>query len=118
MLKQSTLITIILLPIIASFLVIIFHLNFLVSSILYFAPPALYLLSKQQKQISKIIIFSSLISLPLTFILDYLITKDLGWYIVKSIFPIRLFHQVALEQFVWGFLYTVLVISFYEYFLD
>lgn len=112
------LLTIAILPLISSFLTIFLHLNFLASTVLYFAPPALYLLLKQKRQLKKILIFSSLISLPFTFILDYLITKDLGWYIVKSIFPVRLFHQVAIEQFFWGFLYTVLVVSFYEFFLD
>lgn len=56
--------------------------------------------------------------IPFTFIFDYLIAKDQGWYIVNSVFPWRLFDIVVIEQFIWCFLYIYYIVMFYEYFLD
>lgn len=116
--KKLDLFITILLPLLSGFLSLFLKLNYLSSTILMFAPPSLWLLLRQNRQFKKISIFTALLSLPFTLMLDYLITKDLGWYIVKSSFPFRLYHIVPIEQFIWGFLYIFLLISFYEYFLD
>lgn len=106
------------LPLFSFVLILIFRLNFLVSTLLFFGLPSLYLSIKNPQTFLKTSIFSFLFSVPLTFILDYLLVKDNAWYIVSSSFPSRLFGTVALDQFFWTFLCIYFIISTYEYFFD
>jgi len=91
-------------------------LNYLTSLLLFFGLPAGYLLLRKPKGIKRALAFA----LPLTSISilgDYFGAKDLSWY-VPTIFPFRLFGVVALENVIWFFLTSLLIISYYELFLD
>ncbi len=92
--------------------------NFLTYTLLLFGIPAIYLMFRNQNQVKKVTIFSVIISLPFTLILDYLVSKDKGWHIVSSVFSTRLFDIVVFEQFAWGFIFTLYATLFYEHFLD
>ena len=92
--------------------------NFFISTLLLFGLPSLFLSYKNFKAIKKTAIFSFLITVPFTLLFDYLISVDRGWHIVSTVFNFRLFGIVALEQFIWAFLWVYQIIVFYEYFLD
>ena len=95
-----------------------FRASFFVSTLLFFGFPSLYLSFKNRKAVKKSALFAFLISFPLTFIFDYLISVDRGWYIVGTLLNFRLFGIVAVEQFVWSFFWINYIILFYEYFLN
>ncbi len=116
--KKFDLLTLLLVTLFSAIVSLYLQINFLSSTILIFGLPSLYLAFKLKNQIKKVAIFSLIFSIPFTFIFDYLIVKDHGWYIVQTIFPFRLFDVVVLEQFVWGFIFVFYTIIFYEYFLD
>jgi hypothetical protein len=116
--KKIDIAILILLTFAVSAISLFFKLNFINSTLLMFGVPAVYLSFRNQRSIKKVSIFSFLISIPFTFVVDYMITKDNGWHIVSSLFSYRIFSIIALEQFVWGFAFTFYAISFYEYFLD
>lgn len=92
--------------------------NFFVSTLLIFGFPSTYLSYKNRSSVKKSAAFSCLFTVPFTFLFDYLISLDRGWHITNSIFNFRLFGVIALEQFVWTFLWAYQIIIFYEYFLD
>lgn len=92
--------------------------NFFISTLLFFGLPSLFISFKNKKAVKKSVVFAFLITVPFTFLFDYLITVDKGWHIVGSIFNFRIFGIVAIEQFVWTFLWAYQIIIFYEYFLD
>lgn len=92
--------------------------NFFVSTLLFFGLPSLFISFKNKKAVKKSVVFAFLITVPFTFLFDYLITVDKDWYIVGSMFNFRLFGIVAIEQFIWTFLWAFQIIVFYEYFLD
>ncbi|TRZ42339.1 hypothetical protein D4S03_12380 [bacterium] len=106
------------LPLFSFILALVFHTNFLISTILFFGLPSIYLSVRNSRVILKTSIFAFLFSVPLTFILDYLLVRDSAWYIVRSAFPFRLFEAIAVDQFFWGFLCIYFIISMYEYFFD
>ncbi len=116
--KKIDLLILIFIPILTAFVLLFYRENFLISTILFFGTPSLYLAVRHKKALKKTFIFSLLFSVPLTFIFDYLIAKDKGWHIVSSILPFRIFGIVAFEQFIWAFLWVFYIVIFYEYFLD
>ena len=108
----------VLLAIISTTFLLTIKANFLLSTLVFFGLPSIFLSLKQPFKILKTFVFSFLMCIPFTFIFDYLIAKDRGWYIVNSVFPWRLFDIVVIEQFIWSFLYICYIVMFYEYFLD
>lgn len=108
----------IILPIFAFISILYFQTNLLISIILFFGLPSIYLSTNNPRAIVKTAIFTFLVSIPLTFIFDYLLVKDNAWYIVTTVFPFRLFDVVTLEQFFFTFLCIYFMISVYEHFFD
>jgi hypothetical protein len=104
-------------PVLAATISLFFRANFLISTILFFGIPSLYLVYRGGA-FKKTFIFSLFFSTPLTFIFDYLIAKDNGWYIKNTIFSFRIFDLVVIEQFIWTFLWVFYIVLFYEYFFD
>lgn len=106
------------LPLFAFVLAFVFRTNLLTSTILFFGLPSIYLSIKNYRAIVKTSIFAFLLSVPATFIIDYLMVRDGAWYIVGSVFPFRLFNVVVIEQFIFSYLWTYVMVSMYEYFFD
>lgn len=92
--------------------------NFLISTLLIFGLPSIYISYRDKNLVKKSVAFAFLLTVPFTFLFDYLITVDKGWHIVNYIFNFRLLGVVAIEQFIWTFLWAFQIIIFYEYFLD
>src|SRR5690348_16338299 len=101
--KKVDIAVLIILTFVASAIALLLRVNFFTSTLLVFGAPALYLSLKNPKSIRKVSIFSLLISVPFSFFVDYMITRDNGWLIISSLFSYRVFGIVALEQFIWGF---------------
>ncbi len=118
MLKNPVFQRLVLFALLSSLLALLFDLNFITYTTLFFGFPALYLVSKQKKQRLKTILFSLLFAPPLTLMIDYLISKDLGWQVISSLFTTRLLGHIVLEQFAWSFFFVLYLVNFYEYFLD
>jgi len=106
------------LPLFSFVIALVFRTNFLLSILLFFGLPSLYLSIRNPRTITKTSIFSFLLSIPATFIFDYLLVRDNAWYIVSTIFPFRLFQVVVLEQFIFSFLWILFIITIYESFFD
>lgn len=107
---------IILLPIIATILALYFRANFLITIILFLGMPALWLSLRTPKAIQHTFIFSLVFSFIGWIIIDPLAVLDKAWY-VPTIFPFRIFGA-PVEDFIWSFAYTYLIIIFYEHFFD
>jgi len=105
-------------PILATLISLLFKTNVFVSVLLFFGIPALYLSFRGAKYIKKSIVFSVITSIPLIIIIDYVghITKM--WIIPNSILPFRLFGIVTIEVILWAVFNSYCVLMFYEYFLD
>lgn len=103
-------------PIIASLVTIIFNTNQIISLLLFFVFPALYLNYRNPRITKKILIYL-LASIPFTIIIDYFAIKDGSWW-VYSIFPIRFLNGIPIEDFIWSASWFYYVIAFYEYFVD
>ena len=117
--KKWLLAFILLWPVAATVLSFLVKANTLVSTLLFFGVPALYLSYYNPKCIRMVTQFSLIFSIPFAIILDYVMEITKGWYIASSVFdPYRIFGVVTIEQLIWLFLYVFLVLMFYEVFLE
>lgn len=93
--------------------------SFLLSTLLFFGLPALYLTWKIKNKVTikKAFIFGSLSLIPI-FMLDLIALLNQAWFVPSSTFPFRIFNIVPLEDVIWAFLLVYTIILFYEFFLD
>ena len=85
---------------------------------LFFGLPSLWLSIRTNHRVVKTAIFSFIWAIPLTFFADYIATINGAWLVPQTVFPVRLFGIIPIEDFVWMFLAAYSVLIFYEHFLD
>ena len=117
-LKHADIALLVLFPLIAVAACLLFQVGYLVSSLLFFGPLALWLSYRKPQAIKKTFLFSLVLSTLLTVFVDYLATTDGAWFVGETAFPFRFFGIVPAEDSVLGFLLTYNVILFYEHFLE
>ena len=88
--------------------------NFFVSSILYLVIPSAYFLSRNSR-IAVRAIMVSLLSMPLMIVLDYLAFFNQAWA-VPTIFSVRFFQFIPIEDFFFTFWAIFVVIAGRNYF--
>lgn len=106
----------ILTPVVAAILTLIFPLNLLAATFIYFGPPALYISWRRKDIVLRSFIYAMTISV-ISIFTDYLAERDLSW-VSTSMFDFRLAGSVPLEALVWMFLFTYLIVVYYLYFYD
>jgi hypothetical protein len=121
--KQQTLkksgrdvVFLLLIPIIATIATLLLPLNLLVSTLLLFGLPCLYL-SLQNKSIIKSSFIFALAITVISLFTDYLAERDQSWS-STTIFNFRLAGYVPIEALVWMFLFTYLIVAYYQYFFQ
>lgn len=92
-------------------------LNFLVTTLLFFGGPALYLSLKDKSKIRRNLIFSAVLTVAGLYT-DYIAERDHAWFEPQSIFSFRLGGLEPVESVLWFFLLTYLIVAFYEHFFD
>ncbi|MBL7154995.1 MAG: hypothetical protein ISS88_00620 [Candidatus Portnoybacteria bacterium] len=107
---------ILLMPVLATFITIYFHTSQVVSLLLFFILPSIYLTIRDPRFIKKGLIII-LCSIPFTIIVDYFAIKDGSWW-VYTIFPVRFLNGIPIEDFIWVASWFYFIIIFYEYFID
>lgn len=107
----------ILLPALAAAAVWALKLDFLVSTILFFGLPALYLTLKGEHKVKRTLVFSVCFTIAGVYT-DYMAERDLAWTEKSSVLSFRIGGVVPVESIVWFFMMTYLIISFYEHFFD
>lgn len=116
--KKLDIILVIFFPILSSIISLALKANLLVSTLLFFGMPSIWLSYRSKDRIIKSASFSLIFSIPFTIVFEYLATLDKSWVVRTSIFPFRLFNIILIESLIWGFLFVYFVIIFYVHFLD
>ena len=102
----------------ATILSLALKVNFLVSALLFFALPSIYISFKQKNQIMRLSKFSALMGIPFIIIFDYIMASTNGWIVPKTIFSFRILEVVTIEMIIAMFFGVYFVLQFYTYFLD
>lgn len=115
--NKLDILVLLLLPLLGVLATILLRFTYLNSILFFLGFPVLYLAFKVPKTtLQKTGIFALIFSLPLSVIVDYIITADKGWFVPNSIF--RFLNIVPIEDLVFGFLSVWSITIIYEYFLD
>lgn len=116
--KRIDLIIMVLFPIFAAIISLVFKVNYLILCILFFGIPAVWYSIKIPHIAIKTALFSLVASVPIAIIMDYICTLNNSWIVSHSIFPFKLLGIVPIEDVIWLFLITDSILIFYEYFLN
>ena len=93
------------------------RLDFMVSTLLFFGLPSLYLAVIDKLHAKRAAIFAGCFAIAGIYT-DYMAERDLAWAEPHSIFGFRIGGLVPIESLVWFFLLSFLVIMYYEHFFD
>ena len=94
-----------------------FKLNFINFTVLFTVPVIIYLSLKLKKYFKKLLLEAVVISVPLEIILDSIAHLSKSWY-VPSVWGIRIFGDMPLDDIIWTFLYILLILLSYTYLFD
>lgn len=113
---QQDFLFLVLTPLIAAGLSWFTNLPYLVSVILFFGLPAAYLSGRKPSAIPRVSFFALTFAI-IAVVGDIFAIKDGSWY-VPTIFSARLFGLVPVEDIVWFFLVSYLILIYYEVYFD
>ncbi len=103
------LIALILYPIFASLISLLFKANFLTSLIIFYLAPGIYLSFLYPKAVKKAAFFSLAFGAPVYAMVDYLAIKSGAWQLNSAGF---------IENILWGVFGIYFLVMFYEYLFD
>jgi hypothetical protein len=91
-----------------------FKTTYLVSLLVFFLIPSIYLSLRKKERVKKVALFTLITTIPLYFIIDILAYLGKDWIVPASLFPFRILGVLPIEDFIWLFLVTYLVLIIYE----
>ena len=116
--KKIDIIFLILSPVFASITSLLLKTNFMISTLLFFGIPAIYLSFRNKHTVEKSLTFSILAIMIIGPFLDYMALKSNAWYVPSTVFPFRIFGIVPIEDMIWGMFLVYNIVMMYEHFLD
>lgn len=94
---------------------VFFHFSYLVSTLLFFLPPSLYITIRRPSLFKELSIYALSIGVPFVLVIDTIGRYNDAWW-ETSIFSYRIFGLVPIETVLWGVLYAYAIPAIYEYF--
>lgn len=94
----------------------VFSTNLLVSTLIFYGIPSIYLGLRNPGILRKSAQFAFFFSIPLSFVFDTLAAYDESWIIPDSVSTFRLYGVATIEVYVFGLLWVFFATLFYEYF--
>jgi len=116
--KRIDVVVMIIFPIFAAILTIVFKTNFLISTLLFFGLPSLYIAVRNSGILRKSLIFGLLLGTIFYVVLDPLAAVNGAWLITSTIFSFKFLGVVTIENYIFALLWVFLAILFYEHFFD
>lgn len=101
-------------------IILFFKVNFLTSTILFFAVPAFYLILRKPKQLKRLVA-ALLAGMMVSFILDLLAEFNNAWSwapIGQLVFPNKILGLIPIDVLIWYFFWILLSIVYYEHFFE
>lgn len=104
-------------PLVASGISFLFHLNIFYSTLVFLVVPSIILSFLLPKMVKKILIFSTVATVPFSIVIDYIAHFTGQWKVLNNTFPWFLGY-VAIEDVIWVVCFVYFATMFYEYFVD
>ncbi len=102
------------------FVTLFFEPKPIISALIFFTFPTIYMISKNRKLPYKKILTTSVLLTILIGILDILITASKGWLVPDEqlVIKMRLFGFAPIDEILWFFLLIFFLLVFYDYFIE
>lgn len=118
-LRKHELLIILLWPVAAAALSILFNAQFYLSLFLFYVVPSIFLSWSHPHLIKKSIIFALIFGIPVSFFVEYVMELTGSWVLIRMELPhFWIIEYVSLIQIVWGVIYGYFIVIFYEAFFD
>lgn len=117
-LKKLDLTMVLILPVLAAVFTVTIGTGLFVSIMMFFGAPTAYLTMRNPGIFKKSFAFAVFLSIPLSVFVDTLAAINGSWVIPESLFPFRFFGVATVEVFLFGLLWVLYAIIFYEHFFD
>jgi hypothetical protein len=92
--------------------------NMFVSTLLFFGTTSYYLSLRRKDLVKKTLKFALLFAFPLGALVDLIASVNRAWYVTNTMFPLRIYQTIPIEDLIWAFLVIYLVVIFYEHIFD
>lgn len=104
------------LPIASAFISILFRMPYLVSTVLFYGTPGIYLSLRFGRawQVAKGFFFAFIASVPFVIVVDYIGTTSGLWHVPTTVFSGRFLSVIPLEDFIWMLAATYTIVVTYE----
>ncbi len=117
-LKKLDLLLLVLFPVLALTASLVLNTNYLITTLLFFGLPAIYLSIRNPKPLFRSLIFSVILTTPVFLVGDYIATISGAWAITGTSFSFRILGILPVEDIIWGILGSHMAIMFYEHLLN
>jgi hypothetical protein len=93
---------------------------YLVSTLLFYGSPGLYITLRRghKWQVAKSFLFAVVVSIPFAIVVDFVGTTSHVWYVRESLFPFRFLNVIPVEDLVWLVVATYTIVILYASVLD
>lgn len=98
--------------------VLFFEVSFLIATILFFAVPTVYMVLRGPSLPWRRITYASLLTGFLLFQMDFLAEFNKAWIVPRLFFAEKIFGVISIDIIIWGFLWALFILVFYEHFLE
>jgi hypothetical protein len=115
--RQSTLIILLMWPLVATLFVLLTHANYLASQVLFWGFPAILLSLWTPHRILKAALVSA-IATGFGIACNFIFYLNGQWYVASTVFASRMFGLMAWEDILYFFLFFYAPILFWEHFLE
>lgn len=104
----------------STWLTLHFQVRALVSALLYFLLPSIYLLIRRKLPLQRIVVGALFLGLLVSFSVDFLLSFNNAWNenFHQLVFPYKLFGFLPIDEPIWFFIWALEIIVFYEYFFE
>ncbi len=116
-LKKLDIILLILFPILSVFISLLINSNYLISILLFFGMPAVYLSIRNPGYIQRSLLFSLLFSVPFSIVVNEIAVFNKAWA-TTTIFSSKFLGITSYEDLLFGFLFVYASIMFYNHLIS
>lgn len=104
--------------IIAAAGIVHWRLGYTETAFIFWGVPGIYFSIRRPSLIKKTALYSALVIVPLSFVIDYMGHVSHAWYEPTALTGIRILNVFPADIFIWGFFYSYVVVAFYTYVFD
>ncbi|MEK6840497.1 MAG: hypothetical protein AABX79_00915 [Nanoarchaeota archaeon] len=116
--KNIDIAVVVILPVIAAIITFFLKTNYLISILLFFGTPSLYLAMRNSKIVNKSAIFALIFGTAFYWIIEPVAYLNNSWIITETVFPFKFLGLVTIDSYFFALLWAFYATLFYKFFFE